>query len=70
MGVTIQFYSYVESNEQTKLTNKLETDSMINSRLTARGAVSGGGIKQKQERKSSWTWTTVWRFLERGVGGD
>ena len=28
---------YVESNEQTELTSKIETDSKIGSRMTARG---------------------------------
>ena len=34
---TIWFHSHVESNEQTKLTSKIESDSETESRLTALG---------------------------------
>ena len=37
----IWFHSYVESNEQTELTTEIETDSEIESRLTALGVVVG-----------------------------
>ena len=38
---------YVESNEQTDLTSKTETDSEIESRLTAIGGRSGGKANRK-----------------------
>ena len=42
-------HSYVESSEQTELTSKIETNSYIQSRMTAKGEgrFRGGGIKQK-----------------------
>ena len=41
----------MESNEQTELTSKIETDSWIESRLTALGlGLGGGGIKLKRRR--------------------
>ena len=41
----------MESNEQTELTSKIETDSYTESRLTALGAGGwGGGIGQKRKR--------------------
>ena len=41
----------MESNEQTELTSKIETDSYTESRLTALGAGGwGGGIEQKRKR--------------------
>ena len=52
----------MESNEQTKLTSKIETDSQTEGRMTAkvgRGRLRGRGIEQKK-KKDSWTWTTVW----------
>ena len=50
----------MESNERTEITTEIETDSQVESRLTALG-VEGGGIKQKRNKKNnSWTWTTVW----------
>ena len=49
---TILFYSYVESNEQSELTSKIETDPQIESTLTAmgRGRLRGRRIKQKGKR--------------------
>ena len=45
------FHSHVESNEQTELTGKIETDSEIESRLAALGAgLRGGETKQKGKR--------------------
>ena len=40
---------YVESSEQTELTSKTETDSQIESRLTALGVgwLGGGGMGRK-----------------------
>ena len=44
-------HSFVESNEQTELTSKIETDSQIESRPTAKGGgLRGGGIEQKGKR--------------------
>ena len=41
----------MELNEQTELTGKIETDSWIESRLTALGqGLGGGGIKLKGRR--------------------
>ena len=39
----------MESNEQDELTNKIKTDSQIESRLTAKGGgkLGSGGIEQK-----------------------
>ena len=44
-----QMISYMESNEQTELTSKIETFLQVQSRLTAMvgGRLRGGGIKQK-----------------------
>ena len=50
---TIWFHSYVESNEQTELTSKSETDSYLESRwqLVGRwGRLQGRGIEQKRKR--------------------
>ena len=44
------FYSYVESNEQTELTGKTETDSQIESRWQLGGRVGAGRIEQKGKR--------------------
>ena len=48
MTNTTRFYSYVESNEQTKLTSKIETDSQTESMLTVLGVgqLGGGGTEQ------------------------
>ena len=45
-------HSYVESNEHTELTSKIQTDSQMESRTTAigRGSLEGGGIEQKGKR--------------------
>ena len=43
-------HSYVESNEQTKLTRKIETDSWMESRMTA---VGGGGLGVERSRKKA-----------------
>ena len=42
----------MESNEQDELTNKIKTDSQIESRLTAKGwgKLGSGGIEQKGKR--------------------
>ena len=41
----------MESNEQTELTSKIETDSEMESRMTAmRGGLEGGGMEQKGKR--------------------
>ena len=42
----------MESNGQNELTSKIETDSWIESRLTAVGGGDGdGGIKQKRKKR-------------------
>ena len=40
MTNTILFHSYVESNKQTELTSKIDTDLQMESRMTA----EGGGV--------------------------
>ena len=41
----------MDSSEKTKLRNKIETDSQMESRLTAMGRqVEGGGTEQKGKR--------------------
>ena len=41
----------MESNEQTELTSKVETDSQIESRPTALGwGIAGGGIEQNRKK--------------------
>ena len=48
----------MESNAQTELTSKMETDSQ--SRLTALGEVWGArGKDQTKKKENSWTGTTV-----------
>ena len=44
------FHLYVESNEQKKLTNKRETDSYIENRLTAVRGEKGCGAGWKRLR--------------------
>ena len=50
--ITAWFHSYVESNEQTEKIYKIETDSWIVSRMTAKvlETVEGGGIEHKGKR--------------------
>ena len=58
----------MECNEQTELTSKIETDSWMESRLTALGGGTGVGSKGFwQKEKDSWTWTTVMTEEGRGV---
>ena len=45
---TIWSHSYVESNEQTELTSKTETDSQIQSRLTA--VEEGQGVEGERKK--------------------
>ena len=49
-----RIYPHVESNEQTELTSKTETDSEVESRWQrvggGAGAVEGGGMEQKGKR--------------------
>ena len=71
---TIWFYSYVESNQQSKLTGKIETDSRWRAGWQLRRKrVRSEGIEQKR-KKDSWTWTTVcWLHGEgdvRGLNGN
>ena len=40
----------MESNEQTKLTSKVVTDSSIETRMTALGRLRGEGIERKGKR--------------------
>ena len=48
---TVLFHSYVESSKQTELINKIETDSQMESRMTATGGRLGdGGTEQKGKR--------------------
>ena len=50
MTNTTRFYSYVESNEQTKLTRKMGTDSQVENRMSARGGrLADRGIEQKRK---------------------
>ena len=45
---TIWFHSCVKSNEQTELTRAMETESQMESRMTAGvGRLGGGGIDKK-----------------------
>ena len=61
---TIQFHSYVESNEQIELARTLGKDSKMESRMTGEGGmVRGGGIEQGerthghgQQRGDCWGW--------------
>ena len=52
----------MESNEQTELTSKTETDSQIESRLTALGGWLGAGGNQAKRKKESETWVTGWQL--------
>ena len=56
------FHSYVESNEQTELTRKTETESEMESRWQLVGDSWGWRDWAKKE-KDSWTWTTGWWLL-------
>ena len=49
----------MESNEQTELISKIETDSYIGSRLTVDGWKVRGWRDFTKRKKDSWTWTTV-----------
>ena len=46
----LRFHSYVESNEQTELTSKSETDSQGEGRRTISGGRGCVGMKQKGKR--------------------
>ena len=60
----------MESNEQTESTSEIETESLIESRLTAMG--EGGGIEYKRKRThghgqlcgndygAGWWWKREW----------
>ena len=48
---TIWSHSYVESNEQTELTSNIETDSQMESRLTASGGVLVKGWRDWEKGK-------------------
>ena len=47
-------------NEQTELTSKIETDSQMESRVTAKGRRGRGQRYSAKRKKDSWSWTTVW----------
>ena len=49
----------MESNELTELTSKIETDSQIESKMTAEGVGVRGWRDQEKKKKDSWTWITV-----------
>lgn len=52
----------MESNRQTELTSKIETDSLIESKQTALvwwGVEGGGGGIEEEKRENSWAGTTV-----------
>ena len=57
----------MEANEQTELTSRIETDSQVESRMTAsewRG--KEGRRVEGLSKKDSLTWTTVRRLLWGG----
>ena len=53
-------FTHVESNKQTEPTRKIETDSQMQSRMTAGVAGARGWQDGEKREKDSWTWTTVW----------
>ena len=57
----------MESNKETELTSKIETDSQMESWMTARREEGEGVEGLSNRKKDSWTWTTVWSLL--GGGG-
>ena len=61
----------MESNEQDELTNKIKTDSQIESRLTAKGGgkLGSGGIEQKGKRTHGHAQQCVDFWGEDGIGG-
>ena len=56
---TVRFHLYVESNEQTGPTGKIQTHRWRAGRQL--GGVGGRGWRDCTKRKKeSWTWTAVW----------
>ena len=72
--MTIGFHSYEESNEQTELTKKMETDSQMQSSLTAPEGRNGdggrGGGNKQNVRKEKGLMDTDNRAVIVGAGGQ
>ena len=55
----------MESNEQTEPASKIETDSQIESKLTALGGCGRGEIEQKRIRERTHGHRQVWLIVQR-----
>ena len=63
---TVWFHSYVESNKQTELKSKIETDS---DREQADSSAGGGDVLEGEgsSETKKYSLTTVWWFQGGGV---